>query len=191
MDTYDFYRCHYSLIAQCSLSAPVALPLSVSRNVDWKCYWIWNTIKSKTSRIKKKGETKPKHFASLSHTDKESVMFLRCISIRDKLRNGKKAILVNRLVFYVEIVRVILADFFDYSPSNRLIYRTRTRDEDRESVFIPKIKIDDKCKRIEIQWWENISFICLWSPCLLFFPFSMNTQRRRRRKNRTQRIYIS
>ena len=164
-----------------------SLSRSLSRNVDWKCYWIWNTIESKTSRTKRRNKTEPaKHLASLFHTDKESVMFLRYISIRDKLQNGTKAILVNRLVFYVEIARVILADFFDYSPSNQLTQTQNERAGESESVFIPKIKIDDKCKRIEIQWWENISFICLLLGCLLlFFPFSMKT-RGRRRKNRTQ-----
>lgn len=52
-------------------------------------------------------------------------------------------------------VQVILADFFDYSPKPRRVRCAQPTH--KESFFIfRKIKIDDKCKRIEIQWWENV-----------------------------------
>lgn len=60
-------------------------------------------------------------------------------------------------------VLVIKADFFDYSPptQNHLHFT---------SIYFPN-KIDDKCKRIEIQWWEN-EFICCFFFSISYFIFN-------------------
>lgn len=117
-----------------------------------------------------------------THKESMLVVFFSsfvCYFNRDKLQNGTKAILVNRLVFFLCC----------WNRSSYFSWLLRLLTNQTNSIiFIFGIKIDDKCKRIEIQWWENIyiSFICLLHLGLLFFIFSINEKERE--KNESENI---